>query len=104
MATPQPFKKVLDSVARYRVYNRLWIKKAEEKVMTTARKLAADAGNWLRIGDVSKHSGVGIEALRFYEKQGLLNHAGRTQSGYRLYNAEVLERLEFIKRAQLLGF
>ena len=72
--------------------------------MTTARKLATDAARWLRIGDVSKQSGVGIEALRFYEKQGLLTHATRTQSGYRLYSAEVLERLEFIKRAQVMGF
>jgi MerR family transcriptional regulator, copper efflux regulator len=72
--------------------------------MRTAIKSLNDSERRLRIGDVSKHSGVGIEALRFYEKQGLLNHAGRTQSGYRLYGAEVLERLEFIKRAQLLGF
>ncbi len=59
---------------------------------------------WLKIGDVAKVSGVGIETLRFYEKQGLLTHATRTQSGYRLYNRDVLERLEFIKRAQVLGF
>lgn len=67
-------------------------------------KSVQKTGRWLKIGDVSKQSGVGIEALRFYEKQGLLNHATRTQSGYRLYGAEVLERLEFIKRAQVLGF
>jgi MerR family transcriptional regulator, copper efflux regulator len=58
----------------------------------------------LKIGEVSRLSGVGIEALRFYEKQGLLGRPARTQSGYRLYDAEVLERLEFIKRAQVLGF
>jgi DNA-binding transcriptional MerR regulator len=58
----------------------------------------------LKIGEVSKLSGVGIEALRFYEKQGLLGKPGRTRSGYRLYAPEVLERLEFIKRAQVLGF
>lgn len=58
----------------------------------------------LKIGEVSRLSGVGIEALRFYEKQGLLGRPARTGSGYRLYDAEVLERLEFIKRAQVLGF
>jgi len=58
----------------------------------------------LKIGEVSRLSGVGIEALRFYEKQGLLGRPARTMSGYRLYDAEVLERLEFIKRAQVLGF
>jgi MerR family copper efflux transcriptional regulator len=59
---------------------------------------------WLKIGEVSKQSGIGIEALRFYEKQGLLSHATRTQGNYRLYSEDVLERLEFIKRAQVLGF
>ena len=58
----------------------------------------------LKIGEVSKRSGVGIEALRFYEKGGLLDRPSRTFSGYRVYGEEVLERLEFIKRAQALGF
>src|SRR5918993_5208933 len=58
----------------------------------------------LKIGDVSKRSGIGIEALRFYEKGGLLDRPSRTFSGYRVYGEEVLERLAFIKRAQALGF
>ena len=58
----------------------------------------------LKIGDVSKRSGVGVEALRFYEKSGLLDKPSRTYSGYRVYGVEVLERLAFIKRAQALGF
>ena len=58
----------------------------------------------LKIGEVSKLSGVGIEALRFYEKSGLLDAPSRTESGYRLYDAGVLERLDFIRRAQTLGF
>lgn len=58
----------------------------------------------LKIGDVSKRSGIGIEALRFYEKSGLLDKPSRTYSGYRVYGEEVLERLSFIKRAQALGF
>ncbi|MDT5267874.1 MAG: hypothetical protein QOH49_60 [Acidobacteriota bacterium] len=58
----------------------------------------------LKIGEVSKRSGVGIEALRFYEKGGLLDSPSRTLSGYRVYGEEVLERLAFIKRAQSLGF
>lgn len=58
----------------------------------------------LKIGDVSKRSGIGIEALRFYEKGGLLDKPSRTMSGYRVYDPEVLERLAFIKRAQVLGF
>lgn len=58
----------------------------------------------LKIGDVSKRSGVGVEALRFYEKGGLLDSPARTFGGYRVYGEEVLERLAFIKRAQALGF
>jgi DNA-binding transcriptional MerR regulator len=58
----------------------------------------------LKIGEVSKRSGIGIEALRFYEKSGLLDSPARTYSGYRVYGEEVLERLSFIKRAQALGF
>lgn len=58
----------------------------------------------LKIGEVSKRSGLGIEALRFYEKSGLLDRPARTQSGYRMYSSDVLERLAFIKKAQVLGF
>lgn len=64
----------------------------------------ASAAQGLKIGEVSKASGVGIETLRFYEKSGLLDRPSRTEGGYRLYDSEVLERLDFIKRAQVLGF
>lgn len=72
----------------------------------TSRKQEAygDEHSLLKIGEVSKLSGIGIEALRFYEKSGLLNRPARTGSGYRLYHRDVLERLAFIKRAQMLGF
>lgn len=58
----------------------------------------------LKIGDVSKRSGIGIEALRFYEKSGLLEKPSRTMSGYRVYDADVLVRLAFIRQSQALGF
>lgn len=58
----------------------------------------------MKIGEVSKESGIGIEALRFYERSGLLGSPARSQSGYRLYHEGVLERLAFIKKAQTLGF
>lgn len=75
------------------------------KTTTRQRRAADDAPDEaLKIGEVSKRSGVGIEALRFYEKSGLLDAPTRTESGYRLYDAGVLERLDFIRRAQVLGF
>lgn len=58
----------------------------------------------LKIGEVSNLSGIGIEALRFYEKSSLLDKPERTSSGYRMYDSRVLERLAFIKQAQVLGF
>jgi DNA-binding transcriptional MerR regulator len=63
-----------------------------------------EESSWLKIGEVSKRSGVGVEALRFYEKSGLIDPPGRTSGSYRQYDASVLDRLEFIKRAQALGF
>ncbi len=58
----------------------------------------------LKIGEVSQLSGIGIEALRFYERSGLLGKPLRSSSGYRLYDEGMLERLAFIKKAQTLGF
>lgn len=58
----------------------------------------------LRIGEVSRRSGVAVETLRFYEKSSLLEPAGRTDAGYRLYDEGVFERLEFIRKSQSVGF
>jgi Hg(II)-responsive transcriptional regulator len=58
----------------------------------------------LTIGAVSKSSGVSVEAIRYYEREGLLEEARRTASGYRQYQPDVLLRLSFIRRAQDLGF
>ena len=58
----------------------------------------------LKIGEVARQSGVGVETLRFYESRGLIEPASRTQSGYRLYDQTVYERLSFIKKAQSVGF
>jgi DNA-binding transcriptional MerR regulator len=91
----------LDSVAEYRVYDVCM------RTKTAARgdeRSGGETRRALKIGDVSKQSGVGVEALRFYEKAGLLERPARTEGGYRLYGAATLERLDFIKRAQVLGF
>lgn len=45
-----------------------------------------------------------METLRFYEREGLLAKPARTTTGYRQYPVEVVERVGFIRRAQLLGF
>ncbi len=58
----------------------------------------------LKIGEVAQRSGIGIEALRFYERSGVLGKPPRMANGYRLYDKSVLNRLAFIKKAQTLGF
>ena len=55
------------------------------------------------IGSVAKESGVPIKTIRYYEELGLLKASGRTEGKYRLFTADVLTRLSFIKRAQSLG-
>src|SRR5919206_258292 len=65
---------------------------------------ARATGRGLRIGEVARASGVSIEALRFYERRGLLGRPARTESNYRVYDESVLERLDFIRRAQAVGF
>jgi DNA-binding transcriptional MerR regulator len=58
----------------------------------------------LKIGEVARRADIGVETLRFYERSGLLDRPARTEGGYRLYDAGALKTLEFIKRAQSLGF
>lgn len=58
----------------------------------------------LSIGQVARRSGVGIETVRFYEREGLLEEPPRRASGYRQYSEQVVKRIHSIKRAQKLGF
>ena len=58
----------------------------------------------LRIGQVARQSGMGVESLRFYENRGLIQPVARTPAGYRLYDPSIFERLSFIKKAQAVGF
>ena len=60
--------------------------------------------NGLTIGKLAKQVGVGIETVRFYERQGLIDPPPRTDSNYRIYPEDEVGRLKFIKRAKSLGF
>jgi len=58
----------------------------------------------LKIGEVASRSEIPVKTIRYYEEIGLLVPATtRSESGYRLFNPSVLNRLAFIKRAQSLG-
>lgn len=58
----------------------------------------------LTVGQVAREAGVGIETVRFYEREGLLPAPPRTPSGYRQYTPATVEQLQFIQRAKELGF
>jgi MerR family copper efflux transcriptional regulator len=58
----------------------------------------------LTIGNVAEAAGVGVQAIRFYEREGLIAKPARTKSGYRQYEAATINQLRFIRRAQDLGF
>jgi MerR family copper efflux transcriptional regulator len=58
----------------------------------------------LGIGQLAKRGGVGIDTVRYYERNGLLAPLTRLASGYRRYGDIELARLRFIRRAQGLGF
>ncbi len=58
----------------------------------------------LTIGQVAQRSGMGIETVRFYEREGLLAKPARAPSGYRQFDGEVVNRLRLIQRAKELGF
>lgn len=58
----------------------------------------------MSIGQLAKRAQVGIDTVRFYEKNGLLPKPERKASGYRQYTIDDARRLIFIRRAKELGF
>lgn len=58
----------------------------------------------MKISDLAKSAGVNIETIRYYERLGLITEPPRTESGYRIFPSEVIQRIKFIKRSQDLGF
>lgn len=58
----------------------------------------------MTIGQVAKQTGVSVETIRYYEKEGLITEPERSPSGYRQYPAETLKRVLFIQRAKEVGF
>lgn len=56
------------------------------------------------IGEASRLSGVSIETIRYYEREGIISKAERTASGRRRYSNAEISELRFIKRCRDLGF
>jgi DNA-binding transcriptional MerR regulator len=57
----------------------------------------------LNVSDIAAQTGISPDAIRYYEKQGLLPPARRSPSGYREYDASTAGRIRFIKGAQEMG-
>ena len=58
----------------------------------------------LTIGRLAKRAGVNIETIRFYERKGILQKPSKLKGAFRIYSEQDAVRIQFIKRAQNLGF
>lgn len=58
----------------------------------------------MKIGEFAQRVGVGIDTVRYYERQGLLPMPMRQMSGYRRFETKDVARLQFVRRAKNLGF
>lgn len=56
----------------------------------------------MKIKQLAQATGVDVETVRYYEKQGLLPAPARLANGYRDYNTQHLERLAFIRHCRAL--
>lgn len=58
----------------------------------------------LKIGEAAKATGLSIDAIRFYQRERLVRQTARTEGGFRLFGADDIQTLCFIRKAQELGF
>ncbi|WP_029062607.1 MerR family transcriptional regulator [Labrenzia sp. DG1229] len=58
----------------------------------------------IAIGEASRRSGVGIETIRYYEREGVVPRPVRAANNRRLYSDDDVGRLRFLKRCRDLGF
>jgi DNA-binding transcriptional MerR regulator len=72
--------------------------------MKPPRLSSTKPASLLKVGDVAERAEVGVQTLHYYERLGLLPKPNRSLSNYRLYSPEAPRRVQFIKKAQGLGF
>lgn len=59
---------------------------------------------FLQIGEVAERAGLSLRTVRYYEEQGLVTPAKRSEGGFRLYTEEQVERLLLVKQMKPLDF
>ena len=59
---------------------------------------------YLKIGELAKQTGLSVGTLRYYSDLGVLHPVQRGNNGYRYYSLDASQQVEFIKKAQALGF
>src|SRR5207253_873657 len=98
-SSPQPCSTIaivsparLDSGLRSRLY---------DFVMRTNHQVGSAT---MQIGEVAERTALTVDAIRFYEKRNLLPKPGRSAGRFRLYTADAIERIRFIRQMQGLGF
>lgn len=57
-----------------------------------------------KIGSVARQTGISIDTIRFYEKEGLVKRSGCSEGGFRLFGPRQIQDLKFIRKSQELGF
>ncbi len=67
-------------------------------------KTIMSKATYLKIGELAKQTGLAVGTLRYYSDLGLLQPVQRGDNGYRYYSQSASQQVEFIKKAQTLGF
>ena len=58
----------------------------------------------MKIGEIASEAGVTVDTVRFYERVGVLPPPARTESGYRDYQRDTVERIKLTRELQAIGF
>jgi DNA-binding transcriptional MerR regulator len=58
----------------------------------------------MKIGEIATQAGVTVDTVRFYERVGVLPPPARTESGYRDYEPDTVERIQLTRKLQEIGF
>ena len=85
-----------ESSVDYKVYTLI--------VVNTDIKITMSQTAYLKIGDLAKQTGVAVGTLRYYSDLGLLVPIQRGDNGYRYYSQDASQQVQFIKKAQAIGF